>query len=555
MKLKRKEFSIARLKRFRDWSILLKMMTIPVFIMICVFLLVIFYFLPLVEKKLKNEKKIATKHVVEVVFKQISYYYSKSESGEISEDEAQKKAITIARNSGYGDNGYFWIINENCVTLMNPDRRLEGENTSDLKDENGKYFIREFVKKARENNQGYVDYMWLKKGSDKPVPKISYIKFFKPWGWILGSGVYIDDVENEMKTMRFQVLFFTVIVCSAVLILSYLLSRMINNPLREALEVLNQIISGDLTVTINSGTRSDEMGILMNAFHNILEKLRNQTRKMMECTNTMTSFINQISSTATQLAGGAFVTLHSVSEVTTTVEELKQISTISMEKARNVAESAERATNIVTTGKSIIDEAISGMNRIKEDMEYVFKSIMKLSEHTQSIEEIITTVKDLADQSNILSVNASIEAAKAGEHGIGFAVVAQEVKSLADQSKQATVQIRTILSDIQKATGDSVTAVEHGYSAVEAGVELIGRSGDSIDILSSRVTESSHAAVQIAVSSQQQVAGIDQVVNKVQNIKDISVQNEECSQRLEHAAKEIEEMGQELKHLASMFYV
>ncbi len=533
----------------------MKMMTIPIFIIICVFMLVIFYFLPLIEKKLMKEKEIAIKHVVEVVFTQISYYYSKFESGELSESEAQEKAITIARNSSYGDDGYFWIINQKCVTMMNPEREHEGKNQSGLKDKNGKYFIREFVKKGKEKGQGFVDYIWHKKDSDKPVPKISYIKLFKSWGWILGSGIYIDDVENEMKKMQFRVLFFTVVLSLTVLILSYLISRRINHPLREAVGVLNRIISGDMTVTINPEVRYDEIGILMNAFHHILGKLHSQTRKIMGCTNTIASSISRISDTATQLAGGAFVTLHSVSEVTTTAEELKQISTISMEKARNVAESAERATHIVSTGKNIIDEAISGMNRIKEDMEYVFKSIMKLSEHTQSIGEIISAVKDLADQSNILSVNASIEAAKAGEHGRGFAVVAQEVKSLADQSKQATSQIKTILNDIQKATDNTVTAVEHGCSAVETGVDLIGRSGDSIDILSSRVTESSHAAVQIAVSSQQQVAGIDQVANKIQNIKDISMQNEECSQRLEHAAKEIEDMGKELKHLASMFYV
>jgi methyl-accepting chemotaxis protein len=195
------------------------------------------------------------------------------------------------------------------------------------------------------------------------------------------------------------------------------------------------------------------------------------------------------------------------------------------------------------------------MNRIKKEMDYVADSIVELSEQTQSIGEIISAVNDLADQSNLLSVNASIEAAKAGEHGKGFAVVAQEVKSLADQSKESTAQVKTILNDIQKATGTVVMATEQGSKAVETGENLAVRSGGAIRTLSSSIRDSEDSASQIAASSQQQLVGLEQLVQAMESIKEASMQNVGGAQQLESAAKNLDDLGRGLKELAKKFNV
>ena len=174
---------------------------------------------------------------------------------------------------------------------------------------------------------------------------------------------------------------------------------------------------------------------------------------------------------------------------------------------------------------STVSETMEGINHIKGLMETVAESVVMLSEQTQAIGEIITVVNDLAQQSNLLAVNAAIEASKAGEHGKGFAVVAQEIKSLADQSKQATEQVRTILGDIQKATGKSVLAAEQVSKAVEGGVKQTTESGESIRKLAESISEAAQAAEQIAVSSQQQLAGMEQVAIAMENIKQATQQN------------------------------
>src|SRR5208283_2790829 len=180
---------------------------------------------------------------------------------------------------------------------------------------------------------------------------------------------------------------------------------------------------------------------------------------------------SEILATTTQIATGAAETATGVSETTTTVEEVKQTAQVASQKARSVMDGAQRSVQVSQTGRKSVEETLAGMNRIREQMEFIAGSIVRLSEQSQAIGEIIAAVNDLAEQSNLLAVNAAIEAAKAGEQGKGFAVVAQEVKSLAEQSKQATAQVRGILGDVQKATSAAVMATEQGSKVVEAGVK------------------------------------------------------------------------------------
>jgi methyl-accepting chemotaxis protein len=195
------------------------------------------------------------------------------------------------------------------------------------------------------------------------------------------------------------------------------------------------------------------------------------------------------------------------------------------------------------------------MKRIQTQMESIAESVVKLSEQSQAIGEIIATVNDLADQSNLLAVNAAIEAAKAGEHGRGFAVVAQEVKNLAEQSKQATTQVRGILGDIQKATTAAVLATEQGDKAVEAGVKQSTEAGEAIRLLADGITESARTATQIAASSQQQLVGTDQVAMAMENIKEASLQNIAGTKQVEAAAQNLHELGQRLKRLVEQYTV
>jgi methyl-accepting chemotaxis protein len=273
---------------------------------------------------------------------------------------------------------------------------------------------------------------------------------------------------------------------------------------------------------------------------------RSITRQLRETINQLSSSSSEILATTTQVASGAAETASAVSETTATVEEVKQTAGVSSQKAKYVSESAQKVAQVSQSGRKSVDSAIQGMQRVQEQMESIAGSIVRLSEQSQAIGEIIASVNDLAEQSNLLAVNAAIEAAKAGEQGKGFAVVAQEIKSLAEQSRQATTQVRGILGDIQKATGAAVLATEQGNKAVEGGMKQSTEAGESIRVLAESVAEAAQAAIQIAASSQQQMVGMDQVAAAMENIKQASVQNVSGTRQAEVAAQSLHELGQKL---------
>ena len=321
---------------------------------------------------------------------------------------------------------------------------------------------------------------------------------------------------------------------------------------REMAGMAGKIAAGDLHIAVNPQSAQDLLG---NAFASMVTNLRSLTNEISEAINVLSSASSEIVASTAQLATSATETATSVTETTTTVEEVKQTAQVSSQKAKAVADSAQKSALISQAGRKSAEEMIESMKRIHQQMTSIADSMVRLSEQTQAIGQIIATVDDLAAQSNLLAVNAAIEAAKAGEQGKGFTVVAQEVKSLAEQSKQATAQVRTILNDIQKATSAAVMATEQGTKAVEAGVKQSAQASESIQTLTGSVMESAQSATQIAASSQQQLIGVDQVASAMESIKQATAQNVASAKQMETSAHNLNDVGRKLKQLIDRYKV
>ena len=329
-------------------------------------------------------------------------------------------------------------------------------------------------------------------------------------------------------------------------------TQMINS-LKDKAQIAQKIAGGDLTVEAVPLSDADALG---NAFSTMVAKNRQQILEILEGVNVLASAGSEIMASVSQLTSGAAETATAVSETTITVEEVKQTAEMTHQKAKRVSELGQKNAEISQTGLKSIEDTINGMNRIKEQMDSIADMVVRLSEQSQAIGEIIATVNDIAEQSNLLAVNASIEAAKAGEQGKGFAVVAQEIRSLAAQSKQATMQVRNILFDVQKAISSAVMATEQGSKAVDEGVRLSTQAGESIEILvESVVAEATNAAIQIAASSQQQLIGMDQVVSAMENIRESSIQTASSTKQTEQSAHDLHNLGERLQEIVKFYKV
>ena len=364
-----------------------------------------------------------------------------------------------------------------------------------------------------------------------------------------------DEAKTSARYATLTIVFGTLAAFMVLTMAGIVITRNIANPLKDLTRVAERVATGDLSVNMSSDGRNDEVGVLAQAFARMSEDLRGQIRGLMEGANVLGSAASEIVASTTQLASSASESAAAVSETTTTVEEVRQTAQMASQKAKHVSESAQKAAQISQGGRKSTEDVVAGINRIRQQMEAIAASMVRLSEQSQAIGQIMATVEDLAAQSNLLAVNAAIEAAKAGEHGKGFGVVAQEVKSLAEQSRQATNQVRTILGDIQKATAAAVMATEQGTKAVEAGGRQTEVAGEAIQALSGSVTEAAQAATQIAASSQQQLVGVDQVAAAMESIKQASAQNVASAQQLENAARNLNELGQRLKQMVERYKV
>jgi len=372
---------------------------------------------------------------------------------------------------------------------------------------------------------------------------------------------------------------------------SWTISRVITTPLVEMATVASQLARGNINQQILHHSR-DELGVLATAFRDLIAYIRNlaeaathisqgdlhvqvlprsehdvlslsfvemskdlrdMNSRMQQGARTLASSIDQIMDIIQQVAASTTETATSVSETATTVEEVKQTTYVASQNAQQVADNSQRTVQVSQAGEQAVEEALIGMQRVRDQMKSIAQSVINLGEQSQAIGQIITTVNNLAEQSNLLAINAAIEAAKAGQAGKGFAVVAQEVKNLADQSKRATAQVHTMLSDIQKAAHVAVLVTEQGTQAAELGATQAIQAGESIRALSKNIAEAAQSVTKIAVSSQQQLMGMDQVASAMNSIKLASTQNANGMKQMEKTIRDVHLVGQTLKELVEQY--
>jgi len=339
-----------------------------------------------------------------------------------------------------------------------------------------------------------------------------------------------------------------------VFVKNYVMVGRTTKPLIDALRVAEAISAGELRQRVDV-ERNDEVGRLGAALNRMVEILREQTGRIISLVDVLTSSTATVSSSVSQLSATTSKTAEAIAEATATVEEMLQAARLSSEKAKDVARTCQEAVQMSDSGLNATDDTVRRMHLIKQQMDGIGETVMMLSENTQSAERVIGAVQDLADQSNLLAVNASIEAARAGDQGKGFAVVAQEIKALADQSRQATEEVQAILADARKWVAAVAMATEQAAKAVDAGVAESSVAGKAIRSLAETVAASAQAATVIEAASQQQFTGVEQVSDAMTYIERGMRENVSGTSQIESAARDLGSLGESLKDMVKRFKV
>ncbi len=375
----------------------------------------------------------------------------------------------------------------------------------------------------------------------------------------LGLVVEVDESEalSGVVALRFLLLLLTAGIALAGLLTAFAITRSLVAPMGHVVDLFSKLKEGDLRGNVSGHilSRKDEIGVLGRAFQELTKSLRSQIASLKETAEILASSSMQIAASISQVTAGAEETSVAVVQTTATMEEVRTTAETTHSKSREVAGIAQQGLTVLQGGKTARESLFKGMEQIGGRMTSIAETIVRLSEQSQVVGDITETVEDLAEQSNLLAVNASIEASKAGEHGRGFSVVAQEIKSLAEQSKGSVREVHRILRDIQKATSAAVMAIEQGVKAAEQGAKDAAPSKESMVAIARSFSESARSAAQIASANSELLAGIGQVAQAMESIRAAGEQNVSGMKELESASASLKETGNSLKLLVERYTV
>ncbi|MBK1654064.1 methyl-accepting chemotaxis protein [Allochromatium vinosum] len=513
---------------------------------------------------LMAEKEAQLKHYVQLATSSIKTLYDPAGPNDTA---AQEHARKILRQLDYGQDGYIFVYRyDGTCEVLGPKPELEGQNVIDMQDKDGKPLIRSLIETARAGGGNY-QYKWDKPSTAGLVDKLSYVETLDKWQWVVGTGFYIDDIDEVIDRISTEVdAEITSRILAAALMAGLLialstaasvwLSRRISRPLVHASDALLEIAHGDGDLTRRLAAESaDEVGKLSAGFntfvgkiHGIIQSVDAATGRLIAAAERMLENANQANTAARGQRQGTDQIAVAINQMTATVQEVAR-------NAADAAQAAHMADTRVQEGISTVDGTITCIGELARLSDDAAELAQRLAAESASIGSVLDVIRGIAGQTNLLALNAAIEAARAGEQGRGFAVVADEVRTLASRTQQSTLEIQDMTVRLQNGTRATVEMMNLSAEQTKQAVEIAQRAGDSLRAISEAVGTITAMNSQIATAAEEQGAVAEEINRNVTHISDIADHSEHAARSSADTAHEVTELGRNLSALVGQFKV
>jgi methyl-accepting chemotaxis protein len=506
---------------------------------------------------LSNEKKLQTKVLVESAYSILSREHERSRKGLYDQQEAKHRAKEAIKTLRYDNNNYFWINDFNAHIVMHPIKpELDGKDLSDFADPAGKKLFSEFAAVAQRDGEGTVSYQWERPGESEPVAKTSYVKGFTPWGWVIGTGIYVDDVDAAFWSTTRELSITTIFILAVLLGLSIAISRSIVQPLRQTTDAMNDISmgEGDLTRRLDE-SGNDEIAKLSSAFNLFAKKVQGIIIESHDISSQLATAAEELSRTTDETHANTSRQQEETQQVATAVTEMAATVKDIAESAEGAAESAREADNQAQMGKEVVKDVTQAINHLAAEMDSASEVINSLAKESESIGSVSDVISGIAEQTSLLALNAAIEAARAGEQGRGFAVVADEVRSLSSRTQQATMEIRDMIERLQSGTQNTVDVIQRSGNTTAVTVDKANSAVESLDQIVNAVATISDRNIQIASAAEEQSAVALEIDKSVVTISQTAEHSARASDQVNQATTELSRLGGTLQSLITQFKI
>ena len=506
--------------------------------------------------QLLADRQDKVRNLVEAAYSVVAHFEKQARDGKLPVEDAKKAAIAALRDVRYDKVEYFWINDLGDLMVMHPIKpELDGKKLDQLKDKNGKLLFVEFNSTVKAKGAGFVDYVWPKPGSEEAVPKISYVQGFTPWGWVIGSGIYVDDVDAKFREAALKFLGWGVLIGGFIAIALALLSRNIIKTLggdpATASTVTRRIAAGDLATPIDCPA-GDNDSLLAN-IKGMQETLRTMIATIIGNAAQVATAADQLLHASERVAESARQQSDAASSMAASVEEMA----VSIDQVRDNASEAHgisrEAGSLSEEGAAVIHNAATEMRKISDAVQSSSTIVEDLGRQSDQITSIVNTIKEIADQTNLLALNAAIEAARAGEQGRGFAVVADEVRKLAERTSLSTTEIAEMVGKIQSGTRSAVSSMQAGVAQVSSGVELANQAGDSINRIRDGALRVTEVVNGITDSIHEQSSASNEIAQQLEQIAQMSEASAQAVRNTADAARHLQALSSSLHQAVAQF--
>lgn len=501
-----------------------------------------------------TDRQERTRNLVEVGYSTINHYYQLSQSGEMTENQAQVAAIEMVRSLRYDEEEYFWINDMKARMLMHATKpELEGQDLSQMKDPGGIRIFSEFVNLVKKEGEGFLDYQWPKPGHKNPVDKSSFVKGFQPWNWVIGSGVYMDEMApvfvNTLIQYGIAVGILSVVIGGVALFIIQLVTQRVSRLQQIMMEVEE---SGDLRQRVDFSS-ADELGSMASSFNKMMGAFQNIVKEVSASSRQLDGIVLQTNELSQRTSEGAQVQLRDTESTASAMLEMAA----SAQETTSIAEKASLAANQVkeqsSQGLTVISITNSSIQQLAGEVANATETIHNLRNFVTQIETILDVISGVSEQTSLLALNAAIEAARAGEQGRGFAVVADEVRNLAQRSQASTKEIHDMIDSLRQQTLETVEVMETAQRKAEEGVAQSNQAGDTFRQIASGIEDISNLNGQIMVAASEQSRVAEQISQSITNIAGVSEQTAGDTSRIRHSVDELDECAEQLGSLIHQF--